>query len=295
MLCCQDVNTESTFSPVTDQAVTPRRTIVSKGQSHVLVEELEILKAQNVELSCHMTDIPSKPLNITGYWRKNADEIENSRQTVQRHSEQYILHRTFNIQTGDLGNYSCIFSYLGKEEQATFVLKVPTMKEKRDRPIVSYVGDSVVMECAIKPAPNTWKWYKTNGTEKEFISDTADPLNYKILLAKNVTKLTVLNLTEEDSGKYTCSAVYDIAHSESHMQLRVLSFTEPLKPFLAIAAEVAILVTLILLYERYSRSRNDHATITESSLNSEQMGTLTEQESNGVDGGTTTRQRKGEK
>lgn len=43
---------------------------------------------------------------------------------------------------------------------------MPAIKDKRDRPIVSYVGDTVVLECGIKRIPNTWEWYKTNGSEK---------------------------------------------------------------------------------------------------------------------------------
>ncbi|KAK2845639.1 hypothetical protein Q7C36_010493 [Tachysurus vachellii] len=263
----QGVNTETTFSPVTDDAITSRRTIVHKGQSHVTVQELEILKPQNIELLCNLTDIPSQHSNITGFWRKDEDEIENSQQSIYRHNEHYILKKIFNIQASDLGNYSCIFSYVGKELQATFVLKVPAIKDKRDRPIVSYVGDTVVLDCGIKRIPNTWEWYKTNGSEKELINATADPMNYKILLAKNITKLTLMNLTQEDSGKYTCSAIFDI------------------KP----TVEVAILVTLILLYERYSQKKKGPAGTTENGLYEH---TPMQEENTLEDEETTTRQRK---
>ncbi|XP_060739913.1 embigin [Tachysurus vachellii] len=285
----QGVNTETTFSPVTDDAITSRRTIVHKGQSHVTVQELEILKPQNIELLCNLTDIPSQHSNITGFWRKDEDEIENSQQSIYRHNEHYILKKIFNIQASDLGNYSCIFSYVGKELQATFVLKVPAIKDKRDRPIVSYVGDTVVLDCGIKRIPNTWEWYKTNGSEKELINATADPMNYKILLAKNITKLTLMNLTQEDSGKYTCSAIFDIKPSESQLILKVLSFSEPLKPFVAIAVEVAILVTLILLYERYSQKKKGPAGTTENGLYEH---TPMQEENTLEDEETTTRQRK---
>lgn len=43
------------------------------------------------------------------------------------------------------------------------------MHEVRDKPIVSYVGDSVVIVCKMeetKPKPSTWNWYKANGTDK---------------------------------------------------------------------------------------------------------------------------------
>lgn len=46
---------------------------------------------------------------------------------------------------------------------------VPQMGEVRDKPIVSYVGDSVVILCKMeeaKPKPSHWSWYKENNTAK---------------------------------------------------------------------------------------------------------------------------------
>lgn len=40
------------------------------------------------------------------------------------------------------------------------------MKDKRDKPIVSYIGDTVVLNCTLKHTPKTWNWYKVNNTEK---------------------------------------------------------------------------------------------------------------------------------
>ena len=45
----------------------------------------------------------------------------------------------------------------------------PRVEEVRDKPIVSYVGDSVVLQCKMedpKPKPNSWTWYRANGTSK---------------------------------------------------------------------------------------------------------------------------------
>lgn len=42
----------------------------------------------------------------------------------------------------------------------------PEMDDKKDEPIVAYVGDSVAMACKTKLPPNTWLWYRANGTEQ---------------------------------------------------------------------------------------------------------------------------------
>ncbi|KAI5613203.1 embigin precursor [Silurus asotus] len=239
---------------------------VNTGQSSVIVEHLAILKPQNIELLCILTDFPNKPQNITGYWTKNGNVIENSEETINRHDEQYFLRKSFNIHRSNLGNYSCIFRNMENKEEATFVLKAPAFKDKQNKRILTYIGYSVALDCGIKQSPKTWNWYKANGTEREHINATADPTVYNILLSNNVTKLTLLNLTKEDSGTYICSAVFDIKPIDSQLELKVLSFTEPLKPFIAIAIQVVIFVTLILLYERQSNKRKGPAGTTENGL-----------------------------
>ncbi|XP_073688868.1 embigin-like [Garra rufa] len=254
LLYCDGMNTETTPSPESDPVITTRKA-VSKGQNQVIIEELAILTPQYIELLCNLTDIPNNPPYITGYWTKDGQDIENSEETVNRINEQYVLKKTFSIQARDLGNYSCIFRE--NKAEVTFVLHVPVIKDKRDKPVVSYTRDSVVLECKLKYTPNTWNWYKANNTEKVLINVTANPLNYKIYINGNETKLTILNLTEEDSGKYICSAEFDIKPSESYIELKVLSYTEPLKPFIAIVVEVIVLVTLILLWEKCSKPQHD--------------------------------------
>ncbi|ROL42517.1 Embigin [Anabarilius grahami] len=287
LLYCDGMYTETTPSPESDPVITTKKA-ESKGQSQVVIEELAILTPQYIELLCNLTDIPNNPLYITGYWTKDGQEIENSEETVNRDNEQYILKRTFSIQARDLGNYSCVFRE--NEAQVTFVLDVPVMKEKRDKPVVSYIGDSVVLECKLKYTPNTWNWYKANNTEKVLINVTANPLNYKILINGNKTKLTVLNLTEEDSGKYICSAEFDIKPSESYVELKVMSYTEPLKPFMAIVVEVIVLVSLILLWEKCNKPQHN-SSAGGNDIYSEQTSKLTHDDSNGVENNTA-RQRK---
>ncbi|XP_035591524.1 embigin isoform X1 [Oncorhynchus keta] len=264
------------------------KSAVLKGDS--LVEKVEILKPIDLELACTWTGNPNKLPNITGYWRKDGSEITNSRLTVQLENEQYNLKRVFRITGDTLGNYSCIFSDTD-EAKIDFNVAAPEMDDKKDKPIVAYVGDSVAMACKTKLPPNTWLWYRANGTEQELINATTDPLRYKISVDGNTTKLTVMNLTEEDSGVYVCSAIYNIKASVSRVEVRVITFMEPLKPFIAIVAEVIILVLLILLYERWSSQRSSHSP-TENGVHAEPTHTLTRGGNNGMDENTTTRQRK---
>ncbi|XP_071753779.2 embigin [Centroberyx gerrardi] len=293
LLSCRGINTKDpgpTPPPLVPTTPLPTdvKSVVFKGESHV--EKVELLKPVNLALECTWTGNQNKLPNITGYWRKDGDEIENSRLTVQLENGQYNLKREFSIVDEEsLGNYSCVF---GSEANIDFILAVPQMGEVRDKPIVSYVGDSVVIACKMeeaKPQPHSWQWYKANGTDKERIDTNAESHRYKVKSEVGKTTLTVLNLTEADSGSYYCGAVYDIGTSMSHVELRVITFLQPLKPFLAIVVEVLVLVAVILLYERSSSKKNSTAG---DGMNADQTNKLTQGENNGMEGSSTMRQRK---
>lgn len=73
----------------------------------------------------------------------------------------------------------------------------------------------------------------------------------------NETKLKIMQLSEEDQRSYWCHAVFQLGESEEQIELVVLSYLVPLKPFLAIAAEVVVLVTVILLCEVYTQKKRN--------------------------------------
>ncbi|XP_006790169.2 embigin [Neolamprologus brichardi] len=75
----------------------------------------------------------------------------------------------------------------------------------------------------------------------------------------------------------------------SHVELKIISFIEPLKPFLTILAEVIVLVTAILLYEKIHSRKN---TEEENLPNGDQKNELPQGEAKELEGNTSTRQRK---
>ncbi|XP_029999299.1 embigin [Sphaeramia orbicularis] len=266
---------------------TADRSVVFKGESHT--EKLEVLNPVSLTLECVWAGNHPKLPNITGFWKKDGEAIENSHLTVQLENDQYLIKRVFNIVNEEsLGSYSCIF---GNEAKVDFLLAAPHIAEVRDKPIVSYVGDSVVIPCKMeepKPKPNTWKWYKDNGTAKEQIFAAGKLDRFEIKNENGYTKLTVHNLTEADSGLYYCGAVYAIATTMSHVKLKVISIQEPLKPFIAIMVEVIILVTAILLYERSQSKKNSTAG---NDVNTDQSH-IQVQEENSLEENSSMRQRK---
>ncbi|KAF7657446.1 hypothetical protein LDENG_00026970 [Lucifuga dentata] len=262
--------------------------VILKGESQT--EKVELLKPVSLELDCTWTGNEKKLPNITGYWTKDGDEIENSRLTVLLENEQYNFKRVFNIESEqNLGSYSCIFNSQAKID---FILAVPEIDQTHDKPQISYVGDSVALVCKLKeskPKPSTWQWYKSNETDKVLIDAVAEPQRYEIKNEEVKTTLKVHNLTEADSGLYYCGAVYAINTSMSHMELKILTFTEPLKIFLAIMAEVVVLVAAILLYEKCQSKKKCSQ---ESGMNADTANEMLQDEHNRIEESSAVRQRK---
>lgn len=73
----------------------------------------------------------------------------------------------------------------------------------------------------------------------------------------DVSRLEILKLTKEDSGVYSCEAAFRLGSSKRRFEVKVLSIMAPLKPFIAVVAEVVILVTTIALYEVYSKRKGE--------------------------------------
>ncbi|XP_043966685.1 embigin [Gambusia affinis] len=251
------------------------------------IENVELLNPVNLSLECIWTGNQNKQPNITGYWRKGGVDIQDSRVPVDPENQQYKLKRVFNIVSEEhLGNYTCVFE---NEAELNFILAVPRIGEKREKPIVSYVGDFVVLTCKMednKPVPRTWNWFKNNGTDKEQLFEAQ---RYDITVDGRNTKLMVKDVSISDSGVYHCAAVYNISTSTSKMQLKVITIWEPLKPFLGILIEVVILVTAILIYERnHSKKKKAEA----NGPNADSKNTQPQGEDEEAEESTSIRQRK---
>lgn len=74
-------------------------------------------------------------------------------------------------------------------------------------------------------------------------------------ISANVTHLKIRKVTKEDDGVYWCEAAFELGKSIGKLKLKVLSLLVPLKPFLAIVAEVVVVLTIVFLYEMYSKKK----------------------------------------
>ncbi|XP_068522784.1 embigin isoform X1 [Anas acuta] len=244
-----------------------------------VVKNITLDRAVRIELICKLHDKYSSLKVIQVMWKKGNETIGHINKTENSWSIQLTIS-----DNSKLGSYNCTVKG-EKEFSAVFHLQVPKIDVK-DKPVIAYEGDIALLVCkSLNSTPISWTWYMTNGSEQIAINDSLVLDKYVIDKAfPNVTQLKILKLTSKDDGVYWCEAAFELGKSKGKMKLKVLSVMVPLKPFLAIVAEVVVLVAVIFLFEIYSKRREKCAEIEREFDQTEQ---LKSEESNGVENSST--------
>ncbi|KAF5912091.1 hypothetical protein HPG69_003365 [Diceros bicornis minor] len=221
--------------------------------SNVPVEKnITLKRPSNIQLICQFTT--SRDLNSVNVTWKKGDELLKSDVINATGNILYTQYTFTIINSKQMGSYSCFFEE-EKEQRGTFHFKVPELHGK-NKPLITYVGDSTVLMCKCQDCfPLNWTWYSSNGSVQVPLDVQ---MNDKYVINgtnANETRLKIMHLSEEDQGSYWCHAVFQLGESEDHIQLVVLSYLVPLKPFLAITAEVVLLVAIIMLFEIYTQKK----------------------------------------
>ncbi|NWH57024.1 EMB protein, partial [Geococcyx californianus] len=215
------------------------------GVSGTPVEKnITLDSATTIELSCRLDSKYSHLQSLPVTWKKGNETIGHINKTENSWSIQLRISDSSNM-----GSYSCTLK--SKEEiSAEFLPKIAG----KEKPIISYEGYTALMMCeSLGYTPTAWTWYMTNGSEQIAINNSLADKYVIDSMSANVTCMKVLKLTKEDDGEYWCEAAFELGKSRAKLKLKVLSLMVPLKPFLAIVTEAVIFVTIIFLYELYSK------------------------------------------
>ncbi|XP_032068337.1 embigin isoform X2 [Thamnophis elegans] len=221
----------------------------------------------------------------------NSQNATFNPETIRRNEthSKWCTRYTIKVRNDDqMRNYTCVYKTT-PEIKATFVLQVPQVYVKSEN-IISYVGDIVVLTCDVGDGktevnPSFWIWYSNNGSGEVVINSTLMPEKYSFIQTPaNTTKLKIFDLSELDTSSYWCKARFPLGESKGEVSLKVLTYLVPLKPFLIIAAEVIVLVSLVFIFEVVSKKKQGN---TEVEKEFEQVETLKSEDSNGVENSTT--------
>ncbi|NXH19607.1 EMB protein, partial [Bucco capensis] len=224
------------------------------GVSGTFMEKnITLDSATRIELSCRLDNKYAHLKSLQMTWKKGNETIRH----INKTENSWSIHLRI-LDNSKLGSYSCTLK--GEEEiTAVFHLQVPKIDGK-EKPIISYEGDTAIMICkTVGYTPIAWTWYMTNGSEQIAIDSLLADKYVVNRVSASETHLKILKLTKKDDGVYWCEAAFELGKSTGKLKLKVLSLMVPLKPFLAIVAEVVVLVTIVFLYEMYSKNEEKYA------------------------------------
>lgn len=103
----------------------------------------------------------------------------------------------------------------------------PQISEVRDKPIVSYLGDFVVIYCKMeetKPEPRTWTWYKVNGTEKVSCSEPVQLCHWSFLIDIPSSRISYVHLPCFYSQEYSSRAALHVTHLELSLFILIILY-----------------------------------------------------------------------
>lgn len=211
---------------------------------------------QILVLQCNNTDDPSAKLQ----WLKNGLSLNLTDERIKEETSNNSLV-IINTLESDCGNYTCNSANQEAIIPVRSIVKIAPVDSSRN--VVQ--NQNIVLLCNVTqgtPLP-TVQWRKDN--EPLNMSDPRITVKTD-LRGVEATEIIISDAKFEDRAQYTCIVTNEISTANATILVRVKDKYAALWPFLGICAEVAVLCTIIFIYEKrrqkpdFDESETEHNT-----------------------------------
>lgn len=214
---------------------------------------------KNIEFNCTIDDISDvKAKDIV--WEINGKKLGKKDEKYYTISEYEGKSRLFIKKpdiSEDSGNVSCQVKTSSGDilSDSINITSEPHVKfDDKSKNLVQ--GDPLTLKCKVSgsPTPSRILWKGPN--EK-----TLSEVDQRVSFRDNNATLKIKDIDFDDKGTYTCVASNIHGEYNATITVRVKDKLAALWPFLGICAEVFILCSIILIYERSRKKKSSDNTV----------------------------------
>ncbi|XP_056379622.1 hemicentin-1 isoform X2 [Hyla sarda] len=179
-----------------------------------MANEINTLLAEDIQLVCEASGIPQPVI----YWLKDGKSINSDHRLGITKSLNGKILSILNVQTADMGKYTCVATNDVGEDDRIFTVNVhvpPKIRNNQGTPsrLTAVLGTSINIECLVTGVPTPQINWLKNGLPL--------PVSSQVRLLSSGQVLRISRIQKSDEGAYTCVSSNRAGVDKKHYNLQV--------------------------------------------------------------------------